>query len=81
MEKKLTALTDEELLKLAKTMKSTRLFDAFSIGLLIGIAIYSSVKNGFGFLTFLPLLYLPIAKRNNTKRKAINDLLNERNLR
>jgi hypothetical protein len=79
-EKELTKLSDEDLLKYAKTIKNTKLFDSMAIGLLVGISIYSSVKNGFGLLTFLPLVYLPIAKRNNSKRQNVEKFLKERNL-
>ena len=80
-ENKLAELTDEELLQEAKKIKKNRLYDATIIGVLIGIAIYSSVKNGFGLLTFLPLAYLPIAGKNNTKNKELGSLLKERNLK
>ncbi len=80
-ENKLAELTDEELLQEAKKIKKNRLYDATIIGVLIGIAIYSSVKNGFGLLTFLPLVYLPIAGKNNTKNKELGSLLKERNLK
>lgn len=76
----LAELTDEALLQEAKKAKSYVIYDAVIIGFLIGIAIYSAVKNGFGLLTFLPLLYVPIAKKNKTKRKALEELLRERNL-
>jgi len=80
-QKKLSELTNEELVQEAKNMKPTKLYEAVIFGLLIGIAIYSSVANGFGLLTFLPLVYLPIAARNRTKIKALEKLLTERNLK
>jgi hypothetical protein len=78
---KLAELTDEELLQEAKRTKPTKIYDAIIIGFLIGIAIYSSVKNGFGLLTFLPLVYLPIAGKNKMKNKGLEKLLKERNLK
>ncbi len=78
---KLSELTDEELLRQAKNMKPTKIYDAVFFGVLIGIAIYSSVKNGFGLLTFLPLVYLPIAAKNKTKIKELERLIQERNLK
>jgi len=80
-QKKIAELTDDELLEETKRMKKTYLYDAVIFGLLVGIAIYSSVKNGFGLLTFLPLVYLPIAAKNNTKRKELEKQLTERNLK
>ena len=79
--KKLAELTDEELLLKAKKIKPTSLYDAVIFGFLIGVAIYSSVKNGFGLLTFLPLVYLPIAAKNKTKNKELEKLLKERGLK
>ncbi|KAA3624201.1 MAG: FUSC family protein [Bacteroidetes bacterium] len=79
-QKQLAELTDEELLQEAKNLKPTNVYDAVIFGFLIGVAIYSSVKNGLGWLTFLPLIYLPIAAKNKTKIKEVNKLLKERNL-
>ncbi|MEQ8475496.1 FUSC family protein [Fulvivirga sp.] len=81
MNKELSELTYEELLKEAKTLKPTKVYDAAIFGILIGISIYSSVTNGFGLLTFLPLVYIPIANKNKTKRKEVERLLKERGLK
>jgi len=80
-QKKLAELTDEELLQEAKKNKPTTLYDAIIFGFLIGVAIYSTVKNGLGLLTFLPLVYIPIAAKNKTKNKELVKLLKERNLK
>lgn len=77
----LATLSDEELLQEAKKSKTSKLYDAGIIGLLIGIAIYSAVKNGFGLFTFLPLIYLPIAAKNKVKNSEVEKLLKERNLK
>ncbi len=74
-------LTDEELLKAAKTMKPTKMYDAAIFGFLVGVAIYSTVKNGFGLLTFLPLIYLPVAGRNKKKRDELEKAMQERGLK
>ena len=79
--KKLAELTDEELLQEEKKIKPTYLYDAIIFGVLIGIAMYSSVKNGIGLLTFLPLVYAPVAVKNKTKKRALEKLLKERNLK
>ncbi|MBD8489767.1 FUSC family protein [Echinicola sp. CAU 1574] len=79
-QRKLAALTDKELLVEAKKMKSTKIYDAALFGLLVGIAIYSSLVNGFGLLTFLPLVYLPIAGKNKAKARDLKQILKERNL-
>ena len=79
--KKLAELTDEELLQVSKKMKPTNLYDAVIFGFLVGVAIYSSVKNGLGLLTFLPLVYLPIAAKNKAKNKELEILQKERGLK
>jgi len=81
MKKKLVELTNEELLQQVAKNKSTNLYGAIIFGVLIGIAIYSTVKNGFGLLTFLPIIYVPIAARNKMKNKELEKLLKERNLK
>lgn len=78
---KTTTLTDEALLEEAKRMKSTKIYDAVIFGFLAGVAIYSSVTNGFGWLTFLPLLYVPIATRNKAKNSELKKRLKERGLK
>ncbi len=81
MQKELSELTDNELLQEAKKTKSTNLYDAAIFGLLIGIALYSTINHGLGFLTFLPLVYIPIAAKNKSKKKALENLLKERNIK
>jgi hypothetical protein len=81
MQKVLTELTDQELQREAKKSKSTNLYDAGIVGILIGIAIYSTVNHGLGLLTFLPLVYIPIAAKNKIKNKELVKLLKERNLK
>lgn len=80
-QEELAALTNEELLQEAKKGKSTKIFDAVIIGILIGIAVYSTVKKGVGLLSFLPLVYLPIAAKNKIKNKLVEQLLKEKNLK
>lgn len=80
-ENKFENLSDAELLQEAKRQKPTMVYDSVIIGVLIGVALYSTVKNGWGLLTFLPLIYLPIAARNKTKQKELDKLLSERNLK
>jgi len=80
-QKNTVELSDEELLQEVKRMKATKLYDPVIFGVLIGIAIYSTVKNGLGLLTFLPMVYLPIAAKNKLKIKELAKLLKERNLK
>lgn len=54
-EKKLSELTDQELLQAAKKMKSAAQLNAVLIGFLLGILVYSIVKNTVGFAILIPL--------------------------
>ncbi len=81
MHKELSELTDTELLQEAKKFKPFIIYDAVIFGVLIGIALYSTLNHGLGFLTFLPLVYIPIAAKNKIKSKELEKLLKERNLK
>jgi hypothetical protein len=82
-QKELQELTDQELLEEAKKLKSFSITNAFLIGFLLGIVIFSVIKSTFGFLMLIPLYFVhkmindPKAKRS----KALNELLKERNLK
>ncbi len=82
MKENLEELSNEELLKEAKKMKSTAITNATLIGVFIGILIYSIVVNKFGFFTLI-LLFLIYKFTNNSKynKKDIDNLLKERNLK
>lgn len=80
-QKELTELTNDELLHEARKIKSGKLMDAVIFGFLIGVSVYSVVRNGFGLLTFLPLVYIPIAARNRIRNKEIDRLVTERGLK
>lgn len=73
MEKKdFTKLTDKKIEE-SKKKKSTRIIDATIIGFLIGIVLYSVVKNSWGFLTLIPL-FLIYKLVNKSNRNEGNDL-------
>jgi uncharacterized membrane protein YbjE (DUF340 family) len=78
----LSELTDQELLDLAKKQKSTNIMNTFLIGFLIGIVIFSIVKNSLGFFTLI-LLFFAYKLINNSKydKKELEQILKERNLR
>ena len=82
-QKELQELTDQELLAEVKKLKSFSITNAFLIGFLLGIVIFSVIKSTFGFLMLIPLYFVhklindPKAKRC----KALNELLKERNLK
>lgn len=53
--KTLSALTDEELLTVAKQNKPSPLFDALFIGFMVGVLVYSAVVNSWGMVSVVPL--------------------------
>ena len=82
-QKNLSELTDQELLDEAKKVKSFSITNAFFIGFLIGIIIYSIVKNSWGMLTLIPLyfIYKLINDPKNKRVKELQLLLKERSLK
>ncbi len=80
-QKKLSELTNDELLMEAKRMKKYKTYDAVIFGFLVGVSIYSIATNGFDLLTFLPLIYIPIAGRNKVRRKEVDRIMEARGLK
>lgn len=76
--KNLLELSEEEFQVAAKKIKSSKVYDSIFFGFLIGVAIYSTVKNGFGLLTFLPLVYIPISAKNKKKRDELDQIIKDR---
>lgn len=76
----LSQLSDKELLELAKNSKPSPLIDAFFIGFLGGIIIYSVVANSWGFLTLIPLYLIYIFLKKPKKYEALKNELKKRNL-
>ena len=81
-QKELSELTDQELLQEAKKLKSTSITNAVLIGFLIGIVIYSIVKNTLGFLTLIPLfLAYKLVNKSKYNNQELENILKERNLK
>ena len=80
-QKELSELTDQELLEEAKKVKSTSIINAVLIGIVIGIVIYSVVKNSFGFLALIPLYFAFKAFNNSKNEKALEIELEARKLK
>jgi len=78
--KELTELTDQELIEEAKKIKPSPLVDAFFIGFLVGIIIYSVVMNSWGFLTLIPLFIVYKLLKKSERNEALKKELKERNL-
>ncbi|ROI09753.1 FUSC family protein [Chryseobacterium sp. H3056] len=79
-QKTLSEFTDAELLLESKRTKYTQFMNAVLFGVMIGVATYSTVKNGFGILTFFPLLFIQMLVKNRSRKKAVDALVKERNL-
>ncbi|MPR32439.1 FUSC family protein [Cytophagaceae bacterium SJW1-29] len=77
----LAGLTDQELLQEVKKNKSTTIINGFLFGVMIGIAIYSTWKNGVGFFTLVPLVFAFFAFNNSKKSKALAAEVKSRNLK
>lgn len=74
----LTKLSNETLLEEQKKVKTMHQINAVLIGVTIGVAIYSTVKNGFGFFTFFPLFFAYLLANSRQKQKEVNDEVNNR---
>jgi hypothetical protein len=79
-QKELSELTDQELLDEAKKMKASSITHAFVIGLMVGVVVYSVVKNTWGFLTLIPLFFIYKLTRNSGRNEELKRLLKERKL-
>jgi len=80
-QKELSELTDQELLDKAKKKKSTAITNALLIGFLIGIIIYSILKNSIGLFTLIPLFFAYKILNNPKNDEALEKLLKKRNLK
>lgn len=78
----LSGFSDQELLAEQKKLKSFSMTNAFLIGFLMGIVIFSIIKSTFGFLMLIPLYIAhklindPKAERN----RAINEMIKQRQI-
>ena len=77
----LSELTDEELLVESKKIRSTSITYALLIGFLIGIIIYSVVKNSLGFFTLIPLYFIYKIFSGSGNHDDLKKELKERNLK
>jgi len=80
-QKELSELTDQELIEEAKKIKPSPIVDAFFIGFLVGIIIYSVVVNSWGLLTLIPLFLIYGLLKKSKRYEALKKELKERNLK
>jgi hypothetical protein len=78
--KEVAELTDQELLAEVKKVKPSPIIDAFFIGFLVGIIIYSLMANTWGFLTLIPLVIVYWLLKKPKRYEALKDELNKRDL-
>ena len=76
----LSQLSNEELLEVAKNNKPSPVIDAFFIGFLVGILIYSAAKNTWGLVTLLPLYLIYLFLKKPKQYEALKNALKKRNL-
>lgn len=77
---KLAKMTDQELLEVKQNHKPKPLVDAFFIGFLVGIVIYSILVSSYGFLTLVPLLLIYVILKKPKDRAVLEKELQRRNL-
>ena len=80
-QKPLSELSDVELLEKAKKKQSMDITNAVLIGFMMGVVVYSIVKNTWGFFTLIPLFIAYKLYNNSKKDKALEEILKERNLK
>ena len=78
--KKLSELTDEELMQEGKKLKRNKIATALIIGFMAGVVLYSIAKNTWGLLTLIPLFLIYKLVNNSKKDKDLEDLLKKRSL-
>lgn len=80
-ENKFAKFSDQELLDKRKNLKTLTIINAVLIGFLIGISIYGAIKNGFGFFTFFPLIFVFLLIKTKTDSKELENEISSRNLK
>ena len=78
--KQLSELSDHELLEYAEHNKPSPIIDAFFIGFLVGIIIYSVAANTYGLITLIPLFLIYIFLKKPKRYQALKNELKRRNL-
>lgn len=68
-DKEPSEFTAKEFLEAGKKLKYNLIINAALIGFLIGIIIYSVIKNSVGFLTLIPLFLAYKLIKNSQKNK------------
>ncbi|MCS3532236.1 hypothetical protein [Chryseobacterium sp. JUb7] len=80
-EEKFVKFSDQELFDKRKSLKTLTIINAVLIGFLIGISIYGAIKNGFGFFTFFPLIFVFLLIKTKSDSKELENEIKSRNLK
>ena len=78
--KELAEFTYQELQEEVRKIKPSPIIDAFFIGFLVGIIIYSIWVNSWGLVTLIPLFLIYGLLKKSKRYKALTKELKERNL-
>ena len=73
-------LNNKELLEEKKKIQHSKIVNALIIGFCFGITVFSLVKNGFSFFTFLPLLLSYPFIKNGKRTKILEKEIESRYL-
>lgn len=76
----LAQLSDQELLEAAKNNKPSPIFDAFFIGFLVGIIIFSVVASTWGLVSIIPLFLIYLFLKKPKHYANLKKELAKRNL-
>ena len=79
-QKELSQLSDKELLEEFRKIKPSPIFDAFFIGFLIGIVVFSVVVSTWGFLSLIPLFLIYLFLKKAKRYEALKSEIEGRNL-
>lgn len=78
--KELSELSDKELLEQVKANKPSPIIDAFFIGFLIGILIYSAAANAWGLVSLVPLFLIYLLLKKPKKYEDLKKEMKNRNI-
>jgi hypothetical protein len=73
-------LSDKELLEEFKKLKPSPVFDAFFIGFLVGIVIFSIAVSTWGFLSLIPLFVIYLFLKKAKRYEVLKSEIERRNL-
>ncbi len=76
----ISKLTDEQLQNEIKKIKPSPIFDAFFIGFMAGIVVFSVAKNSWGLVTLIPVFLIYLFLRKSKKFKVLSEELKKRNI-